>query len=61
MKKGLVSPVDEGAPQGGSLSLLLSNIVVNEFDWEFERRGLRFAGYADDCNVYVRGGRAGNE
>src|SRR6201987_867004 len=56
---GLVSPVDEGTPQGGPLSPLLSNIVLDEFDRELERRGLRFARYADDCNVYVRSRRAG--
>jgi RNA-directed DNA polymerase len=59
MEGGLVSPVDEGTPQGGPLSALLSNIVLDEFDRELERRGLRFARYADDCNVYVRSRRAG--
>src|SRR5579864_4078286 len=59
MEGGLVSPVDEGTPQGGPLSPLLSNIVLDEFDQELERRGLRFARYADDCNVYVRSRRAG--
>src|SRR6201995_1781453 len=59
MEDGLVSPVDEGTPQGGPLSPLLSNIVLDEFDQELERRGLRFARYADDCNVYVRSRRAG--
>jgi RNA-directed DNA polymerase len=59
MENGLVSPVDEGTPQGGPLSPLLSNIVLDEFDREVERRGLRFARYADDCNIYVRSGRAG--
>jgi RNA-directed DNA polymerase len=48
MEGGLVSPVDEGTPQGGPLSPLLSNIVLDEFDRELERRGLRFARYADD-------------
>ena len=48
METGLVSPVDEGTPQGGPLSPLLSNIVLDEFDRELERRGLRFARYADD-------------
>ena len=48
MEDGLVSPVDEGTPQGGPLSPLLSNIVLDEFDRELERRGLRFARYADD-------------
>ena len=59
MEGGLVSPVDEGTPQGGPLSPLLSNLVLDEFDRELERRGLRFARYADDCNVYVRSRRAG--
>jgi RNA-directed DNA polymerase len=59
MEGGLVSPVEEGTPQGGPLSPLLSNIVLDEFDRELERRGLRFARYADDCNVYVPSRRAG--
>jgi RNA-directed DNA polymerase len=59
MESGLVSPVDEGTPQGGPLSPLLSNIVLDEFDRELERRGLRFARYADDSNIYVRSRRAG--
>ena len=60
MKDGLVSPVDEGTPQGGPLSPLLSNLVLDEWDRELERRGLRFALYADDCNIYVRSRRAGD-
>ncbi len=59
MEKGLVSAIDEGAPQGGPLSPLLSNIVLNELDRELERRGHRFVRYADDCNIYVRSQRAG--
>ena len=59
MEDGLVSPVDEGTPQGGPLSPLLSNIVLDEFDRELERRKLRFARYADDSNIYVRSRRAG--
>ena len=59
MEHGLVSPAEEGTPQGGPLSPLLSNIVLDEFDRELERRGLRFARYADDCNIYVRSQRAG--
>ena len=51
--------VDEGTPQGGPLSPLLSNIVLDELDWELERRGLRFVRYADDLNVFVRSERAG--
>jgi RNA-directed DNA polymerase len=54
MEGGLVSPVDEGTPQGGPLSPLLSNLVLDEFDRELERRGHRFARYADDSNIYVR-------
>jgi RNA-directed DNA polymerase len=59
LEDGLVSPVDEGTPQGGPLSWLLSNIVLDELDRELERRGLRFGRYADDCNIYVRSRRAG--
>lgn len=57
---GVVVSTDEGAPQGGPLSPLLSNIVLDELDWELERRGHRFVRYADDCNIYVRGERSGN-
>jgi RNA-directed DNA polymerase len=59
MENGLVSPVDEGTPQGGPLSPLLSNIVLDELDRELTRRGHRFVRYADDCNIYVRSQRAG--
>lgn len=59
MEGGLVSSVDEGTPQGGPLSPLLSNIVLDELDQELERRGHRFVRYADDCNIYVRSQRAG--
>ena len=59
MEDGLVNPVDEGTPQGGPLSPLLSNIMLDEMDRELEGRGLRFARYADDCNIYVRSPRAG--
>jgi RNA-directed DNA polymerase len=59
MENGLVSPVDEGTPQGGPLSPLLSNIMLDELDRELEQRGLRFARYADDSNIYVRSRRAG--
>ena len=59
MEDGLVSPVDEGTPQGGPLSPLLSNIILDELDRELERRGLHFARYADDSNIYVRSRRAG--
>jgi RNA-directed DNA polymerase len=59
MENGLVSPSVEGTPQGGPLSPLLSNLVLDELDRELERRGLRFVRYADDCNIYVRSERAG--
>jgi RNA-directed DNA polymerase len=59
MEGGLVRPIDEGTPQGGPLSPLLSNIVLDELDRELERRGHRFVRYADDCNIYVRSERAG--
>jgi RNA-directed DNA polymerase len=52
MENGLVSAVDEGTPQGGPLSPLLSNLVLDELDQELERRGHRFVRYADDSNVY---------
>src|SRR5246127_667741 len=59
MEDGLVSPVDEGTPQGGPLSPLLSNLALDELDRELELRGHRFVRYADDCNIYVRSERAG--
>jgi RNA-directed DNA polymerase len=59
MENGLVSPSVEGTPQGGPLSPLLSNLVLDELDRELEHRGHRFVRYADDCNVYVRSERAG--
>jgi len=59
MENGLVSPSVEGTPQGGPLSPLLSNLVLDELDRELERRGHRFARYADDCNIYVRSERSG--
>ncbi len=59
MENGLVGPVDEGTPQGGPLSPLLSNLVLDELDRELERRKHCFVRYADDCNIYVRSRRAG--
>jgi RNA-directed DNA polymerase len=59
MENGLVSPVEEGTPQGGPLSPLLSNLVLDELDRELERRRHRFVRYADDCNIYVASERAG--
>jgi len=59
MENGLVGPSVEGTPQGGPLSPLLSNVVLDELDRELERRGHRFVRYADDCNIYVSSERAG--
>jgi RNA-directed DNA polymerase len=59
MEGGLVSPRAEGTPQGGPLSPLLSNILLDELDRELEQRGHRFVRYADDCNVYVQSKAAG--
>lgn len=56
---GLVSATDEGTPQGGPLSPLLSNLMLDVLDKELERRDLNFVRYADDCNIYVRSHRAG--
>lgn len=59
MDGGLLKPTEAGTPQGGPLSPLLSNIVLDELDKELERRGHRFVRYADDCNIYVKSQRAG--
>ena len=56
---GLISPTEEGTPQGGPLSPLLSNLMLDVLDRELEKRGHRFVRYADDCNIYVRSQRAG--
>ena len=56
---GVSCPATKGAPQGGPLSPLLSNILLTELDQELERRGHRFCRYADDCQIYVRSQRAG--
>jgi RNA-directed DNA polymerase len=56
---GLVSPTEEGTPQGGPLSPLLSNLMLDVLDKELEKRGHCFVRYADDCNIYVRSQRAG--
>jgi len=58
MENGVVGPSDEGVPQGGPLSPLLSNIVLDEMDKELEARGHKFVRYADDCNIYVQSERA---
>jgi RNA-directed DNA polymerase len=59
MVNGVVLDTGEGTPQGGPLSPLLSNIMLDDLDKELERRGHRFARYADDCNIYVKSQRAG--
>jgi RNA-directed DNA polymerase len=59
LENGLVSPMQEGTPQGGPLSPLLSNLVLDELDKELERRGHHYVRYADDSNIYVRSERAG--
>jgi RNA-directed DNA polymerase len=56
---GLVGPTEEGTPQGGPLSPLLSNLMLDVLDKELEKRGHRFVRYADDCNIYVRSRQAG--
>ena len=58
MDQGVVIERDEGTPQGGPLSPLLSNLLLDEVDQELEKRGLAFVRYADDCNVYVQSERA---
>lgn len=57
MVNGVVMETEEGTPQGGPLSPLLSNIVLDELDRELEKRGHRFVRYADDCNIYVQSQR----
>ncbi len=59
MVGGIVSPRTEGTPQGGPLSPLLSNILLDDLDKELEKRGHAFCRYADDCNIYVKSKRAG--
>ncbi len=59
MEEGLIKPTEEGTPQGGPLSPLLSNILLNDLDQELEKRNLRFTRYADDCNIYVKTEKAG--
>lgn len=60
MENGVVSPTKVGTPQGGNLSPLLSNIILNELDKELEKRGLRFTRYADDCIIVVQSEKAAN-
>lgn len=59
MKNGVVIERNEGMPQGGNLSPLLSNFILDELDKELEKRGHKFCRYADDCNIYVKSHRAG--
>lgn len=59
LENGLVKPADAGVPQGGPLSPLLSNLLLDELDRELEKRKLKFVRYADDCNIYVASERAG--
>jgi group II intron reverse transcriptase/maturase len=59
MVNGVVMETEEGTPQGGPLSPLLSNIMLNDLDRELEKRGHKFVRYADDCNIYVKTQRAG--
>jgi len=59
LPNGVVVSTEEGTPQGGPLSPLLSNVVLDELDWELTRRGHRFVRYADDCNIYVCSERSG--
>lgn len=60
MMGGIMTVRSEGTPQGGPLSPLLSNILLDDLDKELERRGHRFCRYADDCNIYVQSMRAGH-
>lgn len=60
MENGVISPTKVGTPQGGNLSPLLSNIILNELDKELEKRGLRFTRYADDCIIVVQSEKAAN-
>ena len=59
MQEGVCIPTEEGTPQGGPLSPLLANLLLDDLDKELERRGHRFARYSDDCNIYVQSQAAG--
>lgn len=59
LENGLVTTTDKGPPQGGPLSPWLGNVMLDDLDRELEQRGLKFARYADDCNIYVRSLRTG--
>lgn len=60
MENGMTSPSEEGVPQGGPLSPVLSNVYLDKLDKELESRGLYFVRYADDCNIFVRSEMAAN-
>jgi group II intron reverse transcriptase/maturase len=60
MENGLESPSEDGVPQGGPLSPILSNVYLDKFDRELESRGLHFVRYADDCNIFVKSEMAAN-
>ncbi|URZ05219.1 hypothetical protein CLROS_005430 [Clostridium felsineum] len=60
MENGAINTSERGVPQGGNLSPLLSNIMLNELDKELEKRGLHFCRYADDCNIYVKTKKSAN-
>ncbi|EGD50652.1 RNA-directed DNA polymerase (Reverse transcriptase) [Thermoanaerobacter ethanolicus JW 200] len=60
MINGIKVSTEEGTPQGGPLSPLLANIMLDELDKELEKRGHKFCRYADDCNIYVKSRSAGN-
>ena len=60
MEEGLVSPTEEGTPQGGPLSPVISNVYLDKLDKELEARGLRYVRYADDCQIYVKSEMAAN-
>lgn len=60
LEEGLISPPEEGVPQGGPLSPILSNIYLDKLDKELEERGLRFVRYADDCNIFVKSEMSAN-
>ncbi|KHF27281.1 Group II intron-encoded protein LtrA [Paenibacillus sp. P1XP2] len=59
MENGVCQKTEEGTPQGGPLSPLLANILLDDLDKELTKRGLRFVRYADDCNIFVASKRAG--
>ena len=61
MIRGVIQSHEEGTPQGGPLSPLLSNILLDDLDKELERRGRRFCRHADDCNIYVKSKAAGEQ